>query len=81
MAADTPYPSQPVIDVLAGFLTPDQLAGQLGISLRTLARWHAARRGPPRCAIGRLIRYRVDAVREWMIAGEQQARSSSRRRR
>ena len=68
-------------EVLAGYLTLHQLAAQLGISPRTLLRWHAQRMGPPRCVVGRLIRYRVDAVRAWMASREQEARPSPRRRR
>ena len=52
--------------LLEGYLTPRRLAAQLGISLRTLGRWHAERAGPPRTTMGRLILYRADAVREWL---------------
>jgi hypothetical protein len=56
--------------VLVGFLTPRQLASQLGVSERTLARMHASRRGPPRCALGKLILYREQTVREWLASLE-----------
>ena len=54
--------------VLTGFITPVQLAAQLNVSVRTLSRWHAQRIGPPRCAIGKLIVYSIDAVRNWLLA-------------
>ncbi|MBF0169409.1 MAG: helix-turn-helix domain-containing protein [Alphaproteobacteria bacterium] len=65
-----PQGQKPFSSPLAGFLTPKQLAAELGISLRTLARWHARRIGPARCVIGKLIRYRLDAVKEWLAANE-----------
>ncbi|MBI4968213.1 MAG: helix-turn-helix domain-containing protein [Rhodospirillales bacterium] len=56
--------------LLDGYLTPAQLAEQLGVSLRTLSRWHAQRIGPRRVTNGRLILYRADAVREWLDSSE-----------
>lgn len=67
--------------LLVGFLTPSDLAQQLGISPRTLARWHAQRIGPARCRVGRLILYRVEAVRAWMIEQERGQSPIDRRRR
>jgi excisionase family DNA binding protein len=56
--------------VLAPYLTVAELADQLQICKRTLDRWHAARRGPPRVEIGRRPLYRRQAVEEWLIANE-----------
>jgi Homeodomain-like domain len=39
--------------ILAGYLTPKDLAQALGVSERTVARWHRFREGPPRVEIGR----------------------------
>jgi hypothetical protein len=55
---------------LGEYVTPDQLAQHLGVSIRTLSRWHARRIGPPRCSVGKLILYRVAAVRKWMAECE-----------
>lgn len=52
--------------LLSGFLTPEQLAHHLGVSLRTLARWRVRRIGPARCVVGKLVLYRIDTVREWL---------------
>jgi hypothetical protein len=53
--------------VLEGYLTPTQLAAQLGCCEKTLARWHAARRGPPRVTMpGRRLLYRRTAVADWL---------------
>ncbi len=68
-------------DALAGFMTPDDLATALGISRRTLARWHARRAGPARCVAGKLILYRVGAVRDWLAGLERDPPARSRLRR
>jgi hypothetical protein len=38
--------------VLDGYLPPPELAAQLGVCERTLARWHRNRTGPPRSVSG-----------------------------
>ena len=81
MSVTSDHSSLPAGDVLAGFLTPHDLATQLGISQRTLARWHAKRVGPARCAVGKLILYRVEAVRDWLGRQEREAPNRERRRR
>jgi hypothetical protein len=64
-----PLPSADSL-TLGEYITPDQLAQHLGVSVRTLSRWHARRIGPPRCSVGKLILYRVTAVRAWMAERE-----------
>ena len=54
------------------FITPDETADELGVTRRTLDRWHTRRIGPPRIQIGRKILYRREAVREWLLKNEQQ---------
>ena len=51
-------------------LTPDELAGELRVTRRTLERWHAQRIGPPRIKFGKQVRYRAAAVRQWLEAQE-----------
>ena len=63
MSADTP--------ILAEFLTPDELASELRISPRTLARWAAIGETPPATLVGRQRLYRRGAVRVWLEAREQ----------
>lgn len=53
-------------------LTPTELAERLGVSARTLSRWHLLRKGPPRVQVGRLIAYRTDAIENWLRANETQ---------
>ena len=63
--------------LLDDYLTPDQLAEELGKSVRTIARWDSLRIGPPKTVIGKKPYYRRDAVRKWLLRQEQeQARAS-----
>jgi excisionase family DNA binding protein len=54
------------------YLTPAEVAEVLGVSERTLNRWHSMRQGPPRCKIGRAVRYVASSVANWMAAQEVQ---------
>lgn len=51
-------------------LTATEVADLLGVSERTLNRWHALRVGPPRCKLGRKVLYRRAALEEWLAANE-----------
>ena len=62
-------------NLLAEHLTREQLADGLGISVRTLDRWHALRIGPPRIKAHRLILYRRQAVLDWLADQESHAAS------
>ena len=61
------------------FLSPESLARELGISPRTLARWHVERVAPPRIVIGRTVLYRRASVREWLESREETPRRNGRR--
>ena len=52
------------------YLTRKELAAILGISTRTLARWHQLRVGPPRIAVGHVILYRRTSVDRWLLDQE-----------
>jgi predicted DNA-binding transcriptional regulator AlpA len=52
--------------ILVGLLTPKDLALELGVTERTIARWHRHRIGPPRIRIGRKVYYRKDSVIAWV---------------
>ena len=48
-------------------LVSDQrVALMLGCSRRTLSRWHAAGKGPPRKKIGGKLFYDLDKLQEWL---------------
>ena len=63
--------------VLDGFISPEELAKELGVSVRTLARWDAERTGPPRAVCGRKPLYRVESVRRWLAMSERDSPTSS----
>ena len=70
--------NRPPAFVLEGFLRREELATQLGLSPRTIDRWHALREGPPRVHVGRTILYNVKSVREWLRSREQQSSSTNK---
>jgi predicted DNA-binding transcriptional regulator AlpA len=59
-------PTSPEQTLLSDYLTPRQVAAELGICEKTLARWHAARRAPPRLTVGRKLLYRRATVSNWL---------------
>ncbi len=67
--------------ILAGYLTPKDLAHALGVSERTLGRWHQFRQGPPRVEIGRKVFYRAESVSAWMVSRERPEPRADRVRR
>jgi predicted DNA-binding transcriptional regulator AlpA len=74
-----PQPELPRL-VLEGYLRREELAQQLSVSPRTIDRWQALRKGPPRVRVGRTILYNVQSVREWLISRERKAFDMKRRR-
>jgi hypothetical protein len=48
----------------------DAAARFLEVSPRTLDRWHLLREGPPRIRYGRIVRYRLSAIMDWLNAHE-----------
>jgi hypothetical protein len=53
-----------------GLISEHDLATTLHVCLRTLARHHAARTGPPRIKIGRRHFYKISSVNEWIARRE-----------
>jgi predicted DNA-binding transcriptional regulator AlpA len=47
------------------FLTEEQLAAEWGVRPQTLAAMRCRGGGPPYVKVGRLVRYRRDAVERW----------------
>ncbi len=58
-------------NLLADWISREQLARELGVTSDTLARWEARRQGPPCTRIGRKALYRRAAVQDWICAQEQ----------
>jgi hypothetical protein len=48
------------------YVTPARLAEILGITVRTLARWHKCQLGPPRITVGRLALYEMSKLAKWL---------------
>lgn len=61
------------------YLSPRQLAHVLGVSLRTLQRWHQLRTGPQSTRIGSKRVYRKAAIQSWLRACEEPEVSRKRR--
>ena len=64
-------PVEEVPDLLADWISREQLARALDLTTDTLSRWEARRQGPPCTRIGRKIFYRRAAIQEWIRAQEQ----------
>jgi hypothetical protein len=56
--------------LLRDYLTPDQLASELGLNPETLKRWRRLSRGPPVTLIGRQPYYHRASVIAWMRSQE-----------
>ena len=52
-------------------LTEREYAELRGVSVRTIQRERAARRGPPFIKLGKKVYYRKAAIEGWLIAQEQ----------
>ena len=74
-------PTDQISSILAGYLTQKDLAQALGVSERTIARWHHFREGPPRVAFGRKVFYRLESVSAWIASCERPEPRASRTRR
>jgi excisionase family DNA binding protein len=56
--------------VLAGYISRDDLARELGVSPRTITRWTFHPGGIPHLAIGNRTLYRRESVTAWLAARE-----------
>jgi len=52
------------------YATPERVAELLGVTTRTLARWHAARIGPPKIKIGKKIFFELGQLPDWLSSRE-----------
>lgn len=58
-------------NLLAQYITDKEAARQSGVCKRTLHRWHAQRKGPPRTVVGRRILYKRSSFDAWLASLEQ----------
>jgi len=56
--------------LLEGWLTREELAAELEVSVDTLARWETTKNGPALARVGRRVLYRHEAVLEWLESRE-----------
>ena len=77
MQTTAPAPQDQPLNLLADWISREQLAGELGIACDTLGRWEARQIGPPCTRIGRKVLYRRGAVRDWLL--EQESRKTAGR--
>ncbi len=54
--------------ILDEYATREDLAKELGIGIRTLARYDAMREGPPRLMLAGRVLYHRPGAREWLKA-------------
>jgi excisionase family DNA binding protein len=54
-----------------GLWTPQALSSYLGIPVATLYQWRQRSEGPPAVRLGKHLRYRPEAVREWLKSQEE----------
>ena len=59
-------------NLLADFLTQDEVAAELKISERTLDRWRRLDEGPPITKLGRRVLYRRPSLQAWLCRREHQ---------
>ena len=52
------------------YLTPANLAEEIGISIRTLQRWNLTRKSPRHFKVGKRVLYRREAVDLWFRENE-----------
>jgi phage terminase Nu1 subunit (DNA packaging protein) len=67
-------------DLLAGYLTEQQAADQLGVGLRTLRTWRRQGLGPPITYLGRRPVFRLEALRDWLRQRERQMPRETKRK-
>lgn len=52
------------------YVTADRLATMLGVTVRTLNRWNAARSGPPRIKKGKLVLFDISKLPDFLASHE-----------
>ena len=62
------------------YVTAAQLATTLGVTVRTLSRWDAARIGPPKIKIGKLVLFDLAKLPEWLASRQSKPVGTARSR-
>jgi len=67
---DNPQQCPPRKRLLEDWISRDELAIELDVSVDTLARWETTKNGPALARVGRRVLYRHEAVLEWLESRE-----------
>jgi hypothetical protein len=67
--------------IMAGFAPEKEVALELGVTTRTLARWRKMQIGPPYVRTGRDVIYNIERAKHWLAAGGTATAVASPRRR
>ena len=70
VTAEGPFPKARERAALGELFDRQEAASFLGVSPRTLDRWHLLREGPARIELGRKIRYRRTSLEDWLLSRE-----------
>ena len=54
--------------LLAGYMTPEELAAELDMAVMTLALWRMRQKGPAYIKVGRKILYSRTTVKDWIAS-------------
>jgi hypothetical protein len=64
-------------EILKDYISREELAAQLGKSVKTLVRWELDGKGPPVTRIGRDVLYSIPSFERWLKAQERAARGTT----
>jgi hypothetical protein len=67
------------VELLEGYLSPEQVAAEIKKSARTLALWRHLKVGPPYVKMGKSVLYPVDGFREWLVSKTKNPEQRSKR--
>ncbi|MFF8603600.1 helix-turn-helix domain-containing protein [Streptomyces sp. NPDC015232] len=62
---------QPITNLPARYLTPEDIAALFEVPLETVYHWRKQRTGPPGFRVGRHVRYDPAAVQAWVAEQSQ----------
>jgi hypothetical protein len=60
-------------EILKDYLSREQLAADIGKSVKTLVRWELDGRGPPVTRLGRDVLYYIPSLQKWLRQQEEQS--------
>jgi hypothetical protein len=66
-------PPQMQTEILKDYLSREQLAADIGKSVKTLVRWELDGRGPPVTRLGRDVLYYIPSLQKWLRQQEEQS--------